>query len=76
MFKDSGLAKQIAFVTGGGRGIGREAVRQLAAQGADVTFCYRSDQASAEALQDECRAADQTVTDVTVALDRITVDRH
>jgi 3-oxoacyl-[acyl-carrier protein] reductase len=47
MFRDSGLSGQTAVVTGGSRGIGRSIALQLAAEGADVTFFFLSDQAAA-----------------------------
>ena len=46
------LQDKIALVTGGSRGIGRAVVEQMAAEGADVVFLYRSNQASAEELAD------------------------
>lgn len=55
MFRDSGIDGKIALVTGGSRGIGREIVRLLAEEGADVTFLYRSDLDAARAVESECR---------------------
>lgn len=43
-----GLAGRRALVTGGSRGIGRAAVRMLAAAGARVGFAYRSDHEAAD----------------------------
>ncbi|MCW8984397.1 MAG: 3-oxoacyl-ACP reductase FabG [Thermoanaerobaculales bacterium] len=54
IFRDSGIGGKTAIVTGGGRGIGREIVKVLAAEGADVTFFYLKDQEAADALQTEC----------------------
>jgi 3-oxoacyl-[acyl-carrier protein] reductase len=50
-----------ALVTGGGRGIGRACVAQLAAEGASVAFLYRADQAAADSLVAELAAAGRTV---------------
>ena len=43
------LNEKTALVTGGGRGIGREISRRLAAEGAHVVVHYGSDQAAAQA---------------------------
>jgi 3-oxoacyl-[acyl-carrier protein] reductase len=45
-----------AIVTGGSRGIGRGIVLELAKQGANVAFTYRSNAEAAEAVAAECRA--------------------
>lgn len=45
-----------ALITGGASGLGRELVRHLAAEGADVCFDYRSRAADAEALVHEIEA--------------------
>ena len=50
------LTGKIALVTGGSRGIGRAIVLRLAAQGADVAFSYRGNQAAAEATAAEVEA--------------------
>jgi NAD(P)-dependent dehydrogenase (short-subunit alcohol dehydrogenase family) len=47
------LDGQIAFVTGGSRGIGKAIVRHLADAGARVAFTYRAQKAEALALQKE-----------------------
>jgi 3-oxoacyl-[acyl-carrier protein] reductase len=47
------------LVTGGSRGIGREIVRQLAAQGAAVAFTYRDRKDAAEELLGELAATSQ-----------------
>jgi 3-oxoacyl-[acyl-carrier protein] reductase len=66
IFRDSGIAGQAAIVTGGSRGIGREIVRQLAAEGADVTFFYRSDDEAAEATRAACAAEGSSVVPLRV----------
>ncbi|MFR9673729.1 3-oxoacyl-[acyl-carrier-protein] reductase [Streptomyces sp. TR06-5] len=43
--------KRVALVSGGSRGIGRAVVERLAADGHDVSFCYRSDDEAANALE-------------------------
>lgn len=49
------LKGKVAFVTGGGRGIGRETCLLLASHGADVVVCARS--------KDECDEVVQTIID-------------
>ena len=66
IFRDSGIDGQSAIVTGGGRGIGREIVRMLAGEGADVSFFYLQDREAAEALESECEASGGKVTAVQV----------
>jgi 3-oxoacyl-[acyl-carrier protein] reductase len=57
IFRDSGIGGKTAIVTGGSRGIGREIVKALAAEGADVTFFYLNNRGAAEALEAECEAS-------------------
>ena len=66
IFNDSGIEGKTAIVTGGGRGIGREIVKMLAAEGADVNFFYLKNLEAAEALETECRASGGKVTAVQV----------
>ncbi len=48
------LSGKVALVSGGSRGIGAATVRMFSAAGAKVAFSYRSAQAQAEALAEEC----------------------
>ena len=50
------LAGQIAFVTGGSRGIGRATALAFATEGADIAFCHLNDDAKAEETAGEIRA--------------------
>jgi len=65
---DLQLAGKIAVVTGGTKGIGRAIVASLAAEGARVAFCARTD-ADVKAAEESLRAAGHdvagTVLDVT-----------
>jgi len=54
---DAGIAGKTVIVTGGSRGIGRAIVDLFAAEGADVTFFYRSDAAAAAEAAAAARAA-------------------
>jgi 3-oxoacyl-[acyl-carrier protein] reductase len=62
MFRDSGIGGKIVLVTGGSRGIGREIVRLLASEGADVTFLYRADKDAAWVVESGCRKEGLKVT--------------
>jgi len=62
IFRDSGIEGKVAVVTGGSRGIGREVVRQLAAEGAEVTFFYLSNREGAEATLAQSKEAGREAT--------------
>ncbi|MFJ3826073.1 3-oxoacyl-[acyl-carrier-protein] reductase [Streptomyces nodosus] len=53
--------RPVALVSGGSRGIGRAVVRRLAADGHDVSFCYRSDDEAAIGLEKELGELDVRV---------------
>jgi 3-oxoacyl-[acyl-carrier protein] reductase len=55
-------ARRVALVSGGSRGIGRAVVQRLAADGFDVSFCYRSDEQAAEEVRKAATRAGATVT--------------
>jgi NAD(P)-dependent dehydrogenase (short-subunit alcohol dehydrogenase family) len=50
------MRKQIAVITGGSRGLGRNAALKLAARGVDVVLTYRSQQAEAATVVAEINA--------------------
>ena len=52
------LAKHVALVTGGSRGIGAATVRMFRKAGARVVFSYQRAEAQAKALVDECGGED------------------
>jgi NAD(P)-dependent dehydrogenase (short-subunit alcohol dehydrogenase family) len=52
----AGAPRQIALITGGSRGLGRNAALHLARRGIDSVITYRSQQADAQAVVDEVRA--------------------
>jgi 3-oxoacyl-[acyl-carrier protein] reductase len=62
IFRDSGIQGKTAIVTGGSRGIGREIVKQLAAEGADVTFFFLSSRKAADAVCEESGQAGAEVS--------------
>ena len=61
MKPDAGIAGKSVIVTGGSRGIGRAIVDLFAAEGADVTFFFRSDANAASEVVAAARADGKTV---------------
>jgi 3-oxoacyl-[acyl-carrier protein] reductase len=57
LFLNSGLANQVVIVTGGSRGLGRAIVDLFGAEGADVTFFYRENDAAAAEVMSRGQAA-------------------
>ena len=53
---DLGIAEKVALVTGGSRGLGRQAALSLAAEGAKVAICART-QENLDAVLPELTAA-------------------
>jgi len=51
-----GVAAPVVLITGGSRGLGRSMALALAAQGMDVVFTYRSQQAQAEGVVQQIEA--------------------
>ncbi len=69
------LHGKVALVTGGSRGIGRQLIASLSRSGADVAFCYRSDEsaattACAEILEQTGRTVLPVQADITAGADR------
>ena len=56
MTTESNKQSKIALITGATRGIGRACALQLAQDGFDIAFCYRSSGESAETLKSEIEA--------------------
>jgi 3-oxoacyl-[acyl-carrier protein] reductase len=52
MLGESGLAGKTIIISGGSRGIGRAIVRAFLAEGSDVTFFYKQDEAAAQEVMD------------------------
>ncbi|HKD67257.1 MAG TPA: SDR family NAD(P)-dependent oxidoreductase [Candidatus Binataceae bacterium] len=62
MLGESGLAGKAVIVTGGSRGIGRAIVDLFAAEGANVTFLFRTDRVSAQEAMEQARARGHSVS--------------
>jgi 3-oxoacyl-[acyl-carrier protein] reductase len=68
--------RPVAVVSGGSRGIGREVVLRLAADGYDVGFCYREDEEAAATVTREAGKLGAAVLGCRVDVtDRALVDR-
>lgn len=55
----SRLEGKIAIVTGGDQGIGRAIAMRLAAEGADIAFCYHRNRAGAEEVAEQITATNR-----------------
>jgi len=53
------LEGKVAIVTGGDQGLGRAIALRLAAEGADIVFSYKSDQAGAEEVMSRIKRGDK-----------------
>src|SRR6266513_5011596 len=51
------LEGKVAIITGGDQGIGRAIALRLAAEGADIAFCYRTNRDGAEEVVQHIKAA-------------------
>jgi 3-oxoacyl-[acyl-carrier protein] reductase len=58
---DTRLTDKVAIVTGGSRGIGRAIVQLFADEGVDVTFFYRDNDAAAQAVVEQGKAAGKRI---------------
>ncbi|MBP2336782.1 3-oxoacyl-[acyl-carrier protein] reductase [Saccharothrix coeruleofusca] len=71
------LARPVALVSGGARGIGRAVVVRLAQAGYDVGFCYRNDVASAElTVKEAAQFGGQVLAERVDVADKAAVDEH
>jgi NAD(P)-dependent dehydrogenase (short-subunit alcohol dehydrogenase family) len=66
-----GLAGRVAFVSGGGRGIGREIALGLADDGADVAISYRRDEESARSTVAEIEALGRRAAAFSASIDDV-----
>lgn len=62
MFNEKVLENKVALVTGGGRGIGKAVVEELAKAGADVVYFYNSSADKALNMQEELQSKGLKVT--------------
>lgn len=75
------LSGKSALVTGGSRGLGRAIVKDLATAGAQVSFCYHKDSASAETVTEEVESCTgrrplSIQADITIDADRQRLVEH
>jgi len=65
----STLPTKIALVTGGSRGLGRNAALHITANGGDVILTYRSNRAEADAVVAQIEKSGRKAVALTVATD-------